>query len=172
MGAFLLFLVPIGVAGLTLSFTGGSMPAGMVRVGQVVLAMLLPALLCGAIFYGPRAVRAVRELADDRRAEMNSQPTGPPIEHIAADLRRLLWRHDVFARSDDIAVQAQRLWALEVAIADRATLAARALGVPHPDRPALRAFDKPELRRLLRTLAAEGLVLPPAVRLLAPDSRF
>jgi hypothetical protein len=173
VGALLLFAVPIGVAGLTLLQAARSMPgAGIIRVGQIVLLILSPALLFGATRSVPRGVRAVRRLVDNRRAEANPQPSNPPIEQIAADLRRLLLQHDMFARSNDIPMRARRLWALEAAIIDRATQAARALEVPHPDRPAHGGYDKAQLRRLLRALAAEGLVLPPAVGLLAPDSRF
>jgi hypothetical protein len=174
VGAFLLFAVPIGVAGLILLLAGRSVPgAGIVKVGQLVLLMLSPMLLFGATWYAvPRGVRVVRRLVDNRRAELNPQPSNRPIEQVAADLRRLLLQHDMFARSGDVPMRARRLFALEAAITDCATQAARALDVPHPDRPALGGFDKPQLRRLLRALAAEGLVLPPAVGLLAPDSHF
>ncbi len=94
------------------------------------------------------------------------------MEQIAADLRRLLWQHDTLMRSMDGAARARRMWALEAAITDRGTQAAQALGVPHPERPARGGYDKPQLRRLLRALAAEGLVLPPAVGLLGSDSPF
>jgi hypothetical protein len=171
--ALLLLAVPIGGAGLALLLAGRPMPAaGVVKVGQIVLVLLLPVLLFGATCYAPFGVQAVQRLVDKRRAEMNPQPSNRPIEQIAADLRRLLWQHDTFARSNDIPMRARRLWALEAAITDCATQAARALDVPHPGRPAHGGFDKPQLRRLLRALAAEGLVLPPAVGLLAPDSRF
>jgi hypothetical protein len=173
VGALLLLTVPIGVLGFTLLLAGRPMPGGgIIKAGQIALLMLAPTLLFGAACYGPRGVRAVRRLVDNRRFRTNPQPSYPPIEQIAADLRRLLWQHDMFARSNDIPMRARHLWALEAAITDRATQAARALEVPHPDRPAQAGFNKPQLRRLLRALAAEGLVLPPAVGLLAPDNRF
>jgi hypothetical protein len=172
VAALLLFAVPIGCAGLTLLFSGRAMPgAGAIKVGEVVLLLLSPALLFGAAVCAPRGVRAVWRLVN-RRAGRNLRPIGPPIEQIAADLRRLLWQHDTFVRSSDIAMRAGHLRALEAAITECAMQAARALGVPHPDGPAHGGFDKPQLRRLLRALAAEGLVLPAAVGLLAPDSRF
>ena len=85
----------------------------------------------------------------------------PPIEKLAADLRRLLWNHDKVPRSADVAMCAGRLRALEGAIAICATQAARSLDVPYPDPPKPGGLDqKPQLRLLLRALAAAGLVLP------------
>jgi hypothetical protein len=171
--AFLLFAVPIASAGLTLLLAGRSVPvAEIIAVGQVVILLLSPALLFGAALYAPRGVRAVRRLIDDRRAKRWPHPSGPPIEQIAADLRRLLWQHDTCVRSADMAVRARHLRALEAAISDCVTQAARALGVACPDRPGHGGYDKLQLRLLLRTLAAEGLVLPAAVGLLTPDGRF
>jgi hypothetical protein len=171
--AILLFAVAIGVAGLILALAGRSVPeAGVVKAGQIVLLMLSPTLLFGAVFYAPHGLRAVRRLIDSRRAETIPQPTNPPIERVAADLRRLLWQHEILTRTSTLPMRARRLWGLEAAIADCATQAARALDVPHPHRPAHGGVGQAELRRLLRALAAEGLVLPPTVSLLAPDSRF
>ena len=97
----------------------------------------------------------------------------PPIEKLAADLRRLLWQHEMVTHSTDVVTYALRVQALEGAITICATQAARALDVPYPDPPTLGGYvHKPQLRRLLRALAAAGLVLPPAVGLLAPDSRL
>ena len=92
-------------------------------------------------------------------------PIGPPIEEIAYTLRRLLARHDRFARSNDSVLRVRRMSELEFAITWRATQAARALGVPEPVRP----VDRAELRLLLRTLAAAGLVLPTTAVLMAPN---
>jgi hypothetical protein len=172
VSALLLFAVPIGVAALTLSLARPMPGPGVVRIGQFAILLLSPALLFGATCWAaPRGVRAVHRAIDNRRAETNLLPSYPPIERIAADLRRLLWEHDRFARLDDITTRTLRLSALEAAITYRATQAARALEVPHPDPLALSGLGKPQLRRLLHALAAEGLVLPPAVGLLAPDSR-
>jgi hypothetical protein len=172
VGTLALFAVRIGVAGLTLLVASRLIPgAGTIKVGLIVLLLLSPALLVEATIYGPCCVRAVWRLVS-RRAETNPQPTDPPIEQIAADLRRLLWQHDMLMRSADCATRdgARRLRAAEAAITERATQAARALNVPH--RPVFGRLDTPQLRRLLRTLTAEGLVLPPAVGLLSPDSSF
>jgi hypothetical protein len=83
----------------------------------------------------------------------------------------LLWHHDRVARSIDVAMRAGHLRALEGAITICATQAARALDVPCPDRPPHGGLDKPQLRPLLRALAAAGLALPPEVGLLAPRGR-
>jgi hypothetical protein len=170
VGALLLFAVPIGSAAATLLLSSRSIPlAGIVKVGQILLLVLSPMLLFGVALGIPRGVRAVRRRIDSAHAETWPQPGGPPIEQIAADLRRLLRQHDVYARSNHIAMWDRRLWSLEVAISHRATQAARALGVPHANPPVHRGYDKTQLRWLLRALAAEGLVLPPAVALLAPE---
>jgi len=167
----LLLTVAIIATGLVLVVAIGTV-TGIVRAGQIVLLLLSPALLFGAASVAPRGVRAAQRLVDNRRAERQPQPGGPPIEQIAADLRRMLWEHDQLTRSDKMAARARRLWALEAAIADRATEASRALGLDHPDRPAHGRFDPLRLRIMLRALAAEGLVLPARVRLMMPDSRL
>ncbi len=154
--------VPMGVAGLALLVAGLCTNGAGVRVGHVGVLVLSLALLFAA------GVQAVRRRAG-RPAELPLQPTNPPIEQIAAELRRMLWRHDRYARSNGVAMPASRLRALEVAISKTAMQAARALGVSHPEPPTYGGFDTWQLRRLLRGLAAEGLVLPPEVGLLAPD---
>jgi hypothetical protein len=134
-----------------------------------------------------KIVRAVLLRLSDRRARNNPQPTRPPIEQLAADLRRLLWLHHGIQAADAlrrrerpgdpdttviVAVRARRLWALEGAIARCAAQAANALDVAHPDVPLDTGLDTSRLRRLLRDLAAAGLVLPLTVGLLAPDERL
>jgi hypothetical protein len=187
--AFLLLALPIVVAGLAPFMANpASYGAGVVRAGEIVLLMLAPTLLIGAFVYSPRIVRAVPRRLADRRARNNPQPASPPIEQLAADLRRLLWRHDTVRRSTDqlrlrempgdtdtpiiVAMRVRRMWALESAITDCARQAARALEVPHPTTPTYGALDTPRLRRLLRDLANAGLVLPPAVGLLASDGHL
>lgn len=173
VGAIALVAVLVGGAAIILLFTGSSVPvAVIVTTSQIVLVILAPTLFFGTVFWAPRAIEAARRLIANRRAERNPQPIGPPIEQLAADLRRLLWEHDRFERSREFPMQARRLWGLEAAITDCATQAARALDVPHPDRPAVVGLGRSQLRQLLQALAAEGLALPPTVGLLAPDSRF
>ena len=103
--------VPIGLAGLTLLLAG----CGIVRVDPIVVLLLAPVLLFRVGLCVWHGVRVVRRLVS-RRAELRLQPSGPPIEQIAADLRGVLWRHDWFARSNDIVTSARRLPALEAAV--------------------------------------------------------
>ena len=147
----------------------------IVRLGQITLILLSPALIIGAALHLPGVVRAVWRRLRDRRAARRAgrrvQPAGPPIEQIAFDLRRLLHQHDAVRCSTDAAMRARRLRAIEWAITDCAVQAARALDVPCPDRPGPVALEKPQLRRLLRALAAAGLVLPMRAGLLQVDRR-
>ncbi|MFD0524715.1 hypothetical protein [Paractinoplanes durhamensis] len=95
------------------------------------------------------------------------QPLGPPIEQLAADLRRLLRLHASLTLSAHIAMRAHRLWAVEAAIAVRAVEACRALGLPHgaPTSP-------DEMAGLLRALTAAGMVLPAEVGRFTSDGRL
>lgn len=165
----LLLVVPIAVLWFT-PFTTvlSAHAAGVGKVAGIVVLMLSPALLIATALIAARAVGAVRRRRDDG----GPQPDGPPIERLAADLRRLLWTHDRLTRSADVAACAGRLRALEGAITICATQAARSLGVAYPDPPATGELVlRPQLRLLLRTLAGAGLVLPLTVALLTPDSR-
>ena len=164
----LLFFGPIGLAGLFRLVAGAMGGRSIGDAGLTLLLVSSPALLVGVIWY---AVRGVQRLVTNRRAKRFPMPSGPPIERIARDLRRLLWEHDDVVRSDNVMLRTQRLWALEAAISERAIQAARALQVPYGDRPTGPGLNTSQLRRLLRALAAEGLVLPSTVGLLAPDSR-
>ena len=153
----------LGVAWLILLLIGGHHPS--LRMAS---AAPLVAIIGYAAFDGARAVRrAVR----NRLLTAMSQPAGPPIEEIAAALRQLLWEHDELLRSTDRVAPAGRLRWLEKRIADRAIQAARAIGVPHPNRPPVGAYGRSQLRVLLHDLASAGLVLPHTVKLLAPDNR-
>jgi hypothetical protein len=168
----LLLAAAIVVAALTLVVAGmPALAAGIVRTAGIMLLLLSPTLLVASAMYGADAVRAIRDRLADRRGGGIPQPDGPPIEKLAADLRRLLWHHDRVAQSIDAARSTLRLRALQAAITMCATQAARALDVPYPDPPTDAGIDTPHLRRLLQALAAAGLVLPPAVQLLAPDGR-
>jgi hypothetical protein len=68
-----------------------------------------------------------------------------------------------------VPVSAKRMWALELGITHRAAQAAQALEVPHPALPAYRGLDAPHLGRLLRALAAAGMVLPRTAGLMEAD---
>ncbi len=139
------------------------------KAGQWTIIMAFPALAFGAAVHLPRAVRALYRMAQERAERQQPRPGGPPIEQLAADLRRLLHQHDAVRRSPDVVMRAHRLWALEGAITDCAIPAARALGLAHPEPPVRGGLPTPELRRLLRALADAGLVLPSGVGLLGAD---
>jgi hypothetical protein len=141
----------------------------VVKVGQIALTMLMPTLAVVVALNVPRGVRAVRRLAAKRKVDTIPQSSRPPIEQLAADLRRLLQQHETLRRATGMAMRGRHLLALEGAITDCATEAARALDLPVPDRPTHGGLAAPELRRLLRSLANAGLVLPPAIGLLAAD---
>jgi hypothetical protein len=81
----------------------------------------------------------------------------------------MLWHHGRLKRSPDVARRAFRLGVLESTISDCAKQAARVLDLACPNPPTRAGFDTPQLRRLLRALAATGLVLTPAAALLGLD---
>jgi len=135
----------------------------------VVLCGVSLALLSGVTYLVVRQVRS-RRFGDTPDSAL--EPIGPPIEEIAVSLRQLLQRHDRYARSDDRVLRVRRMSELELVIHLRADQAARALDVPHPARQLYDERDTEHLRLLLFALIAAGLVLPTAVALMAPDSRF
>ena len=124
-------------------------------VTLAVIAVTPTAVAAAAVLL-PRAVRAVRR----RLSPPPQVPAGPPLEQVAADLRRLLAEHVHLTRSPHLAARGRRLVALEQALTDRALDACRALDLPHPARPAGAALPTPALRQLLLELAASGVVLP------------
>jgi hypothetical protein len=140
------------------------------KTAEIVVIMLSPSLAIGAALYAPRVFRAARRVV--RGPDTTIRPENRPIENVAADLQRLLREHQKVKTSTGIARRAQHLRALEAAITDCAAEAARALGLPSPDRPAHGALSTTELRRLLLALADAGIVLPPAVSLIAADRRL
>ncbi|MEV4282320.1 hypothetical protein, partial [Actinoplanes xinjiangensis] len=99
-------------------------------------------------------------------------PHGPPIEQLAADLRRLLHLHGRLAESAHSAFCAHRLWAVEAAIGTRAVEAATALGVPHPHPDRAATLTRTQLSALLTALAGAGLVLPARVGGFTTDGRL
>ncbi len=140
----------------------------VVRVVQIVGLMLSPTAVIGAAIYVPKVVRAqLRRRAN--RIHDSARPSRPPIEQLAADLRRLLVRYDAVRSSPRLAMRAHHLWALEAAIADCAAVAADGLGVPHPPHPPSGRLPAAQLHRLLRDLAQAGLVMPSSVGWLASD---
>src|SRR3954462_14793239 len=112
VGGILLCIVSVAVAGLTVLLSGPHPSgAGIVGFGLFVLVLLAPALTVGGCC-AAAGVRTVRR----RRAESALQPANPPLEQIAASLRRLLWKHDTVVRTGDPALSVWQLRALEVAI--------------------------------------------------------
>ena len=137
------------------------------KAAEIVAVMLSPTILVAAAIYVPRGARALwRRLHPE-----HDQVTHTPIEELAADLRRLLRQHETLRQSPGVAMRAKHLRAIEGAITDCATEAAIGLGLPGPDRPAHGGLPTPQLRELLRSLADAGLVLPPAVGLLAAEKK-
>jgi hypothetical protein len=140
-------------------------------VGKLVLIVLTPTLLGAAVVWAPKYCAAATAYWEKHRPHP-PEPLGPPIQQLAADLRRLLRLHGSLTASATLAMRAHRLWAVEAAIAVRAVEAARALEVPHrePDQPG--ALRRDELTALLRALGSAGLVLPDKVGPFTSDGRF
>jgi hypothetical protein len=140
-------------------------------VGRLVLIILTPTLLGAVVVTAPRWCGAIAR-AWPERGSRDPKPLGPPIEQLAADLRRLLRLHAELTASAHLALRAHRLWAIEAAIGVRAVEAANALEVPHrePERPG--ALSRDELCALLYALGDAGLVLPAKVGPFTSDGRF
>ena len=128
----------------------------MSTVLTLLVIALTPSAVAGAAVLLPRAVRAARR----RLTPARSVPSGPPLEQVAADLRRLLAEHGRVVRSPQLPARGRRLAALEAALTDRAVDAARALEVEVPERPRGAALPVPALQALLQDLARSGVVLP------------
>jgi hypothetical protein len=132
-------------------------------VGKLALIVATPTLFGAAILLAPKWWDAASSYWEARRP-VPPEPFGPPIEQLAADLRRLLRLHGSLTDSAHIAMRAHRLWAVEAAIAVRAVEAARALDLPHPSPSTPGSLRRDEIAALLQTLAASGLVLPARAR--------
>jgi hypothetical protein len=128
---------------------------------ELVAIIVAPTLIFALGLRLPKAVLRVQRIIAVHEHDPSAAPGRPPIEALAADLRRLLDRHESAWRSEDRLMRARRLGALEAAIGDCAYEAGRALGVDGAPPSASGALSTDELRRLLRSLAAAGLVLPP-----------
>ena len=148
--------------------TSGSVTVG---VGEVAILALSPTLAVGMGWWVNRGVRVARRIRR-RRDELAMRPVNPPIEQIAADLRRMLRAHDGSVRTRHIATTDRRVRALEAAISTSAVQAAQALEVSHPRSVPYNGLETSQLRRLLQALRAESLVLPADVGLTQPDSPF
>ncbi|GAA3341482.1 hypothetical protein GCM10020358_33000 [Amorphoplanes nipponensis] len=142
----------------------------LLDVGKLALITVTPTLIGAAVIYSPRWWAAVARAWNAHRAD-EPQPLGPPIEQLAADLRRLLRLHEELTRSAHLAMLAHRVWAVEAAIGARAVEAARALDVPHREPEQLEILTRAALGRLLTDLAGAGLVLPALVAPFTKDGR-
>jgi len=132
----------------------------MQTVVTLLCIAVTPTAVAGAVVLLPRAVRTVRR----RLTSPRPLPAGPPLEQVAADLRRLLVEHRRLARSPQLPARGRRLVALEAALTDRALDAARALELELPALPAGGVLPVPALRALLAGLAGSGVVLPDVER--------
>ncbi|PRX20887.1 hypothetical protein CLV67_107164 [Actinoplanes italicus] len=142
----------------------------LLDASRLVLVFVAPGLVIAAVRYVPRWCAAVAE--HRRRRSPEAVPYGPPIERLAADLRRLLRLHGELAASAHSAYCAHRLWAVEAAISTRAIEAATALEVPHPHPDRAATLTRTEISALLAALAAAGLVLPARIDGFTTDGRI
>ncbi len=140
-------------------------------VGKLALIVATPTLLGAIAVTAPRWCAFLAGLWPDRR-EHEPKPIGPPIQQLAADLRRLLRLHRELSESAHLAMRAHRLWAVEAAIGVRALEAAKALGVPYAEPELPGALNRAELAELLGTLGRAGLVLPEKVGPFVGDGRY
>jgi hypothetical protein len=140
-------------------------------IGRLALVIVTPTLIGAVVITAPRWGGYIAERWAARHAD-EPVPIGPPIEQLAADLRRLLRLHGELTASAHIAMRAHRLWSVEAAIAVRAVEAARALGVEHPEPERPGALNRIELRTLLHDLGVAGMVLPSRVGPFIGDGRY
>ncbi|PZS33573.1 MAG: hypothetical protein DLM59_06380 [Pseudonocardiales bacterium] len=98
------------------------------RAVQVALLVLLPAAIGYAFSRGPELLRWFGDVIDRLRPPP-PQPQGPPIERIAADLRRLSALIDGLVVAGPIPGRSLRMRATTTAYDDKLLLACEALGV-------------------------------------------
>jgi hypothetical protein len=140
-------------------------------VGRLALIVATPTLLGAVVVYAPKWCGYIADRWQERKKQ-EPQAAGPPIEQLAADLRRLLRLHGELTASAVMAMRAHRLWAVEAAIGFRAVEAARALDIPHREPETPGALSRDELLTLLNALSAAGLVLPAKVGPFTSDGRL
>lgn len=104
----------------------------------VVVTIAVPAMLAGSM-------RLIDGLAtwDPPRWRHRPEPSGPPVERLAADLHRLAVHLDMVVQSNQPA-KAERLAAASAAYDDALLQAARVLEVPAADHGPLRPLDRLE----------------------------
>ncbi|MBM2620165.1 hypothetical protein JIG36_32085 [Actinoplanes sp. LDG1-06] len=140
-------------------------------MGKLALIVATPTLLGAVVIYAPKWCAVIAARWEAVRPHP-PQPIGPPIEQLAADLRRLLKLHNELTASAHLAMRAHRLWAVEAAIGTRAIEAARALDLPHPELGPHETMTRRQLHDLLMSLAGAGLVLPAKVGPFTSDGRI
>ncbi|MCY1139717.1 hypothetical protein OWR29_17080 [Actinoplanes sp. Pm04-4] len=140
-------------------------------VVKLALIVATPTLLGALVVFAPKWCGAIADRWHAARPQP-PEPFGPPIEQLAADLRRLLRLHSELTASAHLAMRAHRLWAVEAAIGTRGIEAARALGLEHPELGPHEALSRNQLHDLLMRLAAAGLVLPARVGPFTSDGRI
>ena len=128
----------------------------MLTVVALCLALLAPTVVLGAVFALPKWVAAAGEARRrrDRRLGKLMTPSGPPLERLAADLRRLRMQ-----RGDSHRSRVQREGA-RLAYEDVIQQAAAALGIDHDLPGASGRFGREvELLRIEQALHDAGFVL-------------
>jgi hypothetical protein len=128
----------------------------MLTVLALCLALLAPTLVLGAVFAMPKWIAAAGEARRRRLRRLGKliAPAGPPLERLAADLRRLRTQ-----RSDPRRSRVQREGA-RLAYEDVIRQAATALDIAHDlDGTSGRFGREVELLRIEQALLDAGLVL-------------
>jgi hypothetical protein len=128
----------------------------MLTVLALCLALLAPTVVLGAVFALPKWIAAAGEARRRRQRRLGKlmTPSGPPLERLAADLRRLR-----IQRGDPRRSRVQREGA-RLAYQDVIQQAAAALGVTHDLAGAADRFSREvELMRIEQALLDAGFVL-------------
>ncbi len=117
----------------------------------LVGVIMFPTLLGGSVIVAARLWR--RFEARDR----GPVPLGPPIEHLAADLRRLRDERGQMVRQEPRPGRGLRTRALNAAYIDALTAACRALDATPPQTDGFGPTATVELRRVESELRGRGL---------------
>lgn len=128
----------------------------MLTVLALCLALLAPSVVLGAVFAFPKWLAAAGEARRRRHRRLGKllTPAGPPLERLAADIRRLRTQ-----RTDPRRSRVQREGA-RLAYEDVIQQAALALGVAHDlDGTKNRFAREVELLRVEQALLDAGFVL-------------
>jgi hypothetical protein len=124
-----------------------------VQAVVLVGVLLLPTLIGGALVGSTRLWRRWRQ----RRQELQPIPIGPPIERIAADLRRLNGQRVVMQQQEASPGRGVRARALTAAYVDVLTDACRVLEVVPPRAGMSGVAATAEIQRVEAELLVRGL---------------